>query len=117
MSASFRPVKEEWGISSDEFISCAALGDMLCSIIAEEIGSLYEQNTYSDLEVVWIENGHPFLDYIADESRFNILKFRELFPDEDENSLQMLISNMRNLVPSWRDFVDRTDGSLRFYID
>lgn len=116
MSASFRPVKEEWGNSSDQFISYAALGDMLCSI-AEEIGSLFEQNPYSDMQVVWIDKGHAFLDYIREESRFNILKFREMFPDEDENSLQILISNMRNLALSWRDFVDKTDGSLRFYID
>ena len=116
MSALFRPVKEVWGDHSDEFISVAALGDLLTSI-AEEIESEYEQNPYSDMEVFWIQDGHAFLHYIEDETRFNVLRVRELLPDEDEDSIQSLIGNMRNLVQKWRLFIDGTDGSLRFYMD
>jgi hypothetical protein len=116
MSASFRPVKETWGESSDEFISVAALGDLLCGI-AEEIGSLYGLNEYNDVQVVWIDHGKSFLEYIRDEKQFNLVNCRELVPDEDENGLQNLITNMRALADSWANSIDDADGSLRFYID
>lgn len=86
-------------------------GDFSCIWAAYNI-----QNTYSDSEVIWIEEGRQFLRYLQNEDKFNALRYREFFPDEDEDSLQSLIGNMRNMSHKWKESLDE-DGSLRFYID
>ncbi len=115
MSLSFRPVKEVWGEPTDQFVSYIAVVELIHKA-AEEIGETAIQNTYGYLEVIWIADGRPFLRFLQNEDKFNILRYREFFPDEDEAGLQSLISNIRNMAEKWKESLDE-DGSLRFYID
>jgi len=103
MGFSMRPVNEVWGTGTDQFMERDDLLDLLVEI-GEKFGTV-EQNEYSDLTVVWIENGAAFLDYIASDA---------FQPESEEQKYQ--VEAMRALANIWRTSLG-SDKSLRFYLD
>lgn len=119
MSASFRPVIEKWGPSSDCFIKSDAVEEVLTSLsIAACTNDNVATNEYDDFNVVRIEDGKRFLDYIDSKSVDQLLsESSEIVDQAEQDNVRSLLDNIKSLSSEWRQLIDDSDGSLRFYVD
>jgi Ran GTPase-activating protein (RanGAP) involved in mRNA processing and transport len=119
MSANFRPVIEKWGPSSDCFIKSDGVEEVLTSLsLASFPGGTLEINEYDEVNVVWIEDGKKFLDYIDSKSVDQLIsESSEIAERDDLDDVRILLESIKRLSSEWRQLVDDSDGSLRFYID
>ena len=122
----FRPVREVWGAHSATFVDSNELLRMLC-IIADELESetragsgdfRYEEKTYSDVTVFWVNDGKRFLEAVKalgdnDFEEYGV----DYSEDAASNPAVCLIQNMKALADQWIAESLGTDGSLRLYID
>ena len=119
MSRSFRPVIEKWGSSSSFFIESDAIEEVLTSLslAAFPTGEVLI-NEYNEVNVVWIEDGKKFLDYIDSKSVDQLIsESSEIADQADMEDVRSLLGNIKSLSSKWRQLIDGADGSLRFYID
>jgi hypothetical protein len=115
MSLDFRPVTEVWG----EVESCSLQRDEFMDLMEEialraQIRS--QRHQYADVTVIWVDDGQKFIDLIAG-GREALLDAKQegnydLYPSELE-----YIDKLSGNMAAWRPVIDRTDGSLRLYID
>lgn len=122
MGRSFRPVREEWGPSTDTFVHSEYIAALLESI-AIDAGSTCEQLDYGqDITALYVENGAKFLDALtSDQFTVETAKahLEEMGYDDrgiTEDDLAALVGNVKGLVEAWRRSIG-SDGELRFYID
>ena len=122
MGLSFRPVREDWGPSSDAFIGSENLAALLTGV-AYDAGGGNEQLDYGqDVTALHIESGAKFLDVLASDkftvetaktTLCDMLSGLEEVPEDD---LAALVGNIKSMVEPWRRSIG-SDGELRFYID
>lgn len=112
----FRAVKEEWFQHSATFVDRDHLIALL-SYIANAVGTSTEQHEYGDVTSVTVLDGQAFLDFVADDSKFQPAAVsRSLNIDCSWTNLESLIQNMKALEPGWRKAIDR-GNTLVFYVD
>ncbi len=116
MPKSFRPVVEKWGSSSSCFLASNAVERVLTDLTHAAIPAGRMSSTeYGEVNVVWIEEGAKFLDYIESKSVNELAA--HIVDIDDVEATQSLLSNIKNLSSEWRQQLDEDDGSLSFYVD
>lgn len=131
MSLCIRPVIETWGESltySSRDIDMADLLGYLAGYAHDMQNESIEcaTNTYGEMEVIWISNGHAFLDFLMATPTLSILETlandeaTEAATSPDDETYQRLrtdIDDLRAIAQTWRKSIDAHDGSLRIYCD
>jgi hypothetical protein len=75
-------------------------------------------NGYGDVDVLWIENGNKFLDYVDSKTVDQMVaENSEIAERSDVEDVRSVLGNIKVLSAGWRSFVDPKGGALRFYID
>ena len=122
MGTSFRPVREEWGPSTDNLLSSDHVAALLTGV-AYDAEISHEQLDYGqDVTALYVGNGAKFLDVLASD-KFTVETAKatlyEMGYDDrggSEDDLAALVGNIKSLVEAWRRSIG-SDGELRFYID
>lgn len=125
MSRDFRPVVETWGPNSSCFVESDAIVEVLTSLVLASSPDLTSSpdgqvsvNGYGEVDVLWIENGKKFLDYVDSKTVDQMISENsEITERPDVEDVRSLIGNIKALSSDWRKLVDPKGGALRFYID
>lgn len=125
MARNFRPVVETWGTNSSCFVESDALVEVLTSLVLASSPDSEScpnpqvlVNGYGEVDVLWIENGNKFLDYIDRTTVGQMISENsEIAERPDVEDVRTLLENIRALASDWRKLVDPKGGALRFYID
>lgn len=122
MGRSFRPVREDWGPSTDCFIGSENLAMMLESLAYDAEINRESLDYGQDISMLWIEDGAKFLN-LLESDRFTVEAAKKALADilplpgeETDEDWEALVGNVKGLVPAWRRSIGG-DGELRFYID
>lgn len=118
MSASFRPVIEQRGAHSGCFVEPTDLDTILTALsFASNPEGKVSSNDYDEVNVVWIEDGRKFLDYIDSNDVDQLMSDKGEIEDlDDADQVRTVLSNIKNMSTEWQQHIHK-DGSLRFYID
>jgi hypothetical protein len=117
MSMHLRPVVEKWGPSCGFLLGHEEMVELLREIATRAGIDTHSQNEYGDLEVVWIQNGRKFLDFLGGgrkamlDAKADGLDIYDLTDDEPE-----CVEHLAGMVDQWRAILGE-DGSLRIYVD
>jgi hypothetical protein len=112
-----RPVVEKWGPSYSCLLEHEETIDLLREIATRATTENHRQTEYGDLEVVWIQDGRKFLDFLSGgreamlEAKANGLDIYDLTDEE-----LACVEQLAGLTATWRDSLGE-DGSLRIYVD
>ena len=122
MSLCLRPVIEKWGESLTYSTREHDVTDCLAALAHQAQAGEVAQNSYGDLQVVWIENGRPFLDYLRDTEvadMLGVLADADLLSADEEERERATedVRDLKMMAGAWRASVDPEDGSLRLYCD
>jgi hypothetical protein len=115
----FRPVIEQWGSSSDNFLAPNEVEQIIEDIASEDAAAAgkVETQDYGEVRSIWIENGGKFLDFITQQSPVELYEMFSDWDQFDKDDTLSLLGNMHSFASEWRTMIDPKDGSLRFYID
>ena len=121
MGYAMRPVEEIWHEGTDLFLNRDDILPFLRDL-ADRAGASLCEREYGDMTTVWFEKASKVLDYIESNRKFTAKSFAKSLRkswgvEPESNSLENLMSNMRNLVRQWRKAIDKGADQIIFYID